>query len=208
MDHLFQIAHRLPQLLPLHVDRGIVHDQFVLAAGKVVEDRLDMRLRALVAAEVIGQLVAERNDAEDFARAGQLAALARIEIFDDPAQFGQICADAFVLVHGPHRAIQETVGHAGRGHDFLAAHIGQLVDLLAELRRIRILRNQVFDKPVDLGFQLALHLVRNRHQPGSLLRLDLGHRIGGRQVERGFGGSLRFRIAHGRRSLQAAMILY
>ncbi len=71
-----------------------------------------MRLRALIAAEVIVELVAEGNDPEDLARAGQLAALARIEILDHPAQFGEIGADALVLVHRAHRAVEEAVGHA------------------------------------------------------------------------------------------------
>ena len=169
-----------------------------------------MRLRALVAAEVIGQLVAEGNDAEDLARPRQLAALARIEVLDHAAQFGKIGADAFVLVHRAHRAVEETVGHVRRSHDFLAAHIGQLVDLLAEFGRIRILGDQIGDEAVDLGLQLAFHLVRDGYEARSLLRLDLGHGIGRREVEGGFGGSCgrRFRIAHGRRSLQAAIILY
>ena len=110
-----------------------------------------MRLRALVAAEVIGQLVAEGNDAEDLARPRQLAALARIEVLDHAAQFGQIGADAFVLVHRAHRAVEEAVRHARRGHDFLAAHIRQLVDLLAEFGRIGIFGDQIGDEAVDLG---------------------------------------------------------
>ena len=169
-----------------------------------------MGLRALVAAEVIGQLVTEGDDSEDLARPRQLAALSRVEVLDHAAQFSKIGADAFVLVHRAHGAIEEAVRHARRGHDFLAAHIGQLVDLLAEFGGIGVFGDQVGDEAVDLGLQLGLHLVRDRHETRRLFRLDLGHRIGRRQVEGGFGGSgsLRFRIAHGRGSLQAARVLY
>jgi hypothetical protein len=35
------VAHRLPQLLPLDIDGGVVHQQLVLAE-EAVEDRLDV----------------------------------------------------------------------------------------------------------------------------------------------------------------------
>ncbi len=74
-----------------------------------------------------------------------------------------------------------------RGHDFLAAHIGELVDLLAEFGRIGIDRDQILDEAVDLGLQLALVLLGDRNQSRSLLGRDMRHRIGRGQVESGLG---------------------
>ena len=196
VDHLLEIAHRLPQFLPFDVDRGIVHQQLVLAAAELEEDLLDMRLRALIAAEIIGQLVAEGDDAEEFARPGQLAPATRIEILDHATQFGEVGTDAFILVHRPQGAVEEAVGMTRCRHDFLAAHIGQLVDLLAEFGRIGILREQVLDETVDFLLKLALHLFANRNESGSLFRRDLRHRIGRGQLQIEIGRGFCFGRAH------------
>jgi predicted hotdog family 3-hydroxylacyl-ACP dehydratase len=45
---------------------------------------------------------------------GKLALLAGIEVFDRAAQFGQIGADAGILVHRADRPVEEAVGHARR----------------------------------------------------------------------------------------------
>ena len=195
MDHLLQIAHRFPELLPFDIDRGIVHQQLVLAAGEVGKDRLDVALCALVGPEIVGQLVAERNDAQELARARQLAAFAGIQLFDHSAEFRQIGPDAFIPVHGPNGAIEKPVGHAGRSHDFLAAHIGQLVDLLPEFGRIGFLRQQVGHESLNLFVELRLLLICDGNQPGRLVGGHRRNRVGRSELEiegglgRGFGAA-------------------
>src|SRR3546814_13270177 len=61
-DHLFEPPHRGPQIGALGVDRGIVHQQLVLARAEALEDRRDVRLRRAIAVEIILHLVAEGAD--------------------------------------------------------------------------------------------------------------------------------------------------
>ena len=55
------VFHRLGAL---GVDRGIVHQQLVLAVGEAAEDLRNVRLRAAVFVEIAVDAVAERDDAE------------------------------------------------------------------------------------------------------------------------------------------------
>ena len=64
--------HRLPQIGAFDVDRGIVHQQLVLAGGEVRENRGDMALRRFVAVEIAAHLRAERDDSEQLARRSQI----------------------------------------------------------------------------------------------------------------------------------------
>ena len=93
-NHLFQLAHGNPQILPLNVDRGIVHQQLILAIAKTRENRADMRLRTLIAVKIIAQLVAEWDDAKQLLLGHQIALFGRVQIFNNAAQFGEIRADA------------------------------------------------------------------------------------------------------------------
>ena len=197
MDHLFQIAHRLPQFLPFDVDGGIVHQQFVLAGSKALQNGLDVPLRGLIAVEIAFQPVAEWNDAEQFSPA-QLALAAGIEFLDRAAQFGKIGADAAVLVHRSNRSVEEAVRHAGRRRDLLAAHVGELVDLLAEFRRIGVDGHQFGDEAIHLVIQLRSLFLRQRNEARSLFRSDARHRIGRGefQIIRGLRRDFRFGILH------------
>ena len=149
-----------------------------------------MCLRALIAAEVIVDLVAEGNDPEELAPLAQPALFAGVQLFHNASQFGKIGAHAFILVHGPDRAVQKAIGMLRRGKDFLAAHIGELVDLLAKFGRIGIGRDQIGDEAFDFGGQLVFHLVLNGDQTGSFLDRDFRHGIGRRQFEIVFRGGL------------------
>ena len=177
----------LDHLAAFDVDRGIVHQQLVLARSEPVEDRLDVALRGLVAVEIGFQLVAEGDDAEDLARAGELALPAGIKLLHRAAQRGEIGADTAVLVHRADRSIKEAVRHAGGGDDFLAAHVGELIDALAELRACRILRDEIGNEGIRAGFKPGLGVIRDGHQAGGLGWRDHGHRIGRGQGDRSCG---------------------
>ena len=67
---------------------------------------------------------------------------------------------------------------ASRLHNFLAAHVSQLIDPLAEFRAVDVLRDQVGDVRLDAFFELRLLVVGYGHQPHRLRRCDHRHRIG------------------------------
>ena len=144
-----------------------------------------MALRGLIALEIALEPAAQRNEAEQLAAGGLRPGLARIELLDRAAQFSEVGADARILVHRPHRPIEETVGEPGRRGDFLAPHRGQLVDPLAEFGAVGVLRHQIGDEGIDLLLKLALVLRGNRHQPDRLRRRDRRDRIGRGQDQRG-----------------------
>ncbi len=83
---------------------------------------------------------------------------------------------------------------ARRLGDLLAAHIGDLIDLLAKFGRIGIERGELAHEDVDPLVELALLALVDRHEAGGLLGRHHGHRIGRRQVEfdvgLGFGGAV------------------
>ena len=108
MDHLLQLAHRLPQFLALDIDCGIVLVEFPLARSEPFKDRLDMALRRGIAVTIALQLVAEGDDPEQLAPA-HLSFASGIKILNSLAQLEQIIAHASVLVHCPHRTVKETV---------------------------------------------------------------------------------------------------
>ena len=75
---------------------------------------------------------------------------------------------------------------ARRLGDLLAAHRGQLIDLLAEIGRVGVERDQLVDEGVDLLLELALLLLLQRHQARRLLGLDDLQRLRRLQRQRGF----------------------
>ena len=81
MDHLLELAHRLPHLGALGVDRGIVLEQLILARGQGRQNFGDVGLRRLIFHEIAAQFVTERNNSEQSAGTGQIASC-RIERFD------------------------------------------------------------------------------------------------------------------------------
>ncbi|MFP5330278.1 MAG: hypothetical protein ACLGHC_09135, partial [Alphaproteobacteria bacterium] len=86
---------------------------------------------------------------------------------------------------------------AGRLGNLLAAHAGQLVDLLAELGRVGVERDQLADEAVDLLLEQVLLLLLERDQSGGLLGLDRLERL--RRIQRqragGLGGGLGLGLA-------------
>ena len=87
---LRESLHRLPELQLLLLERGVVLAELVLALVQGIQDRIDVGLRALVAVEVVAQLIAERNDAEQLAYARRLRG---IEALDGLAQVEQRLRD-------------------------------------------------------------------------------------------------------------------
>ena len=162
-DHLFEPAHRRPQILPFDINRRIVHQQFVFAVAQPGQNRADMRLRALVTVEIIAQLVAKRDDAEQFFPGGEIATFRRVEVFHRPPQLGEVGTDAGLVIHLADRAVEKTVGLASRIHDFLATHIGQLVNAFAEFGTVHVLRDQVGNIRLDAFFELGFLLIGYRH---------------------------------------------
>ena len=144
-----------------------------------------MALRRLIFQEVIAQAAAPGDEAEQFARLGEHAAAAGIEILDGLAERGEIGADAGILVDRLDRPVEEAVGGAGRLGDLLAAHRGELIDLLAEFGRIGVERDQLVDEGVDLRLELGLLLLLQRHEARGLLGLDVLERRRRLQGQRG-----------------------
>ena len=84
-----------------------------------------------------------------------LARFLGVERFDGATKLGQVGADAGVLVDRLDRPVEEAVRGAGGLGDLLAAHRGQLIDLLAELGAVGIERGELVhelpDALVELG---------------------------------------------------------
>ena len=187
VDHLFQLAHRVPQLGALVLDADIVLQQLILAALQRAQDGVDVGLRALVTVEVRPQLVAaHRDEAKQLLAAGQLAGFAGIKILDDLAQLHQIGTDAGFLVQRARRPIEEAVGLGGGPRNFGRTQVGERIDLLAEFRAGGIGGDQLIDEAFHLGFQLGLFLILQRHQAGGFRRRNGAHRHRGFQLDRDF----------------------
>ena len=151
-----------------------------------------MALRRLIFHEIAAHPVAERDDAEQFARLGERAAAAGIEILDRLAQLGEVGADAAILVDRLDRPIEEAVRCARRLGDLLAAHRGQLIDLLAEFGRVGIERDELVDEGIDALFELALLILLQGDQAGGLRGLDVLQRLGRIERQHAFGGGRGF----------------
>ena len=129
----------------------------------------NVRLGAAVFVEIAIDPVAERDDAEDLAGLGRFLG---IQLFDGAAKLGQVGADAGILVDRLDRAVEEAVRRAGGFGDLLAAHRGQLVDLLAEFRAVGVERGELVDELRDALVELARFLGLERNQPGGFGRRD------------------------------------
>ena len=119
-----------------------------------------------------------------------LARLLGIERFDGAAKLGQIGADAGVLVDRLDRPVEEAVRGAGGFGDLLAAHRGQLVDLLAELRAVGIERGELVDELADALVELARLLALERDEAGRLGGSDRLKRFRRVQVQLRLGRGL------------------
>ncbi len=74
-----------------------------------------------------------------------------VEGFHGPAKLDQVGADPGVLVDGLDRPVEEAVRRAGGLGDLLAAHRGQLIDLLAELGAVGVERRKLVDELARRG---------------------------------------------------------
>ena len=131
---LDEALHRLPEVHLLLLECGVVSSQLVLALVQPVQDRVDMRLRTLVAIEVLPQLVAEGNDAEQLAHSRRSA---WVEIFDLTPQFGERFGHSgtgveTTLADVANRRVQHPVAHRRRGADVGIAHCANAVGFLRE----------------------------------------------------------------------------
>ena len=146
-----------------------------------------MGLARPVFVEIGVHLVAERDDAEELAGGHALARFLGIELLDRPAQLGQVGADAGVGVDRLDRPVEEAIGGARGLGDFLAAHGGQRIDLLAEFGAVRIERGELVDELLDLLLELADLVALQWHQARGLGRGDRLERLGRLQLELGRG---------------------
>ena len=113
------------------------------------------RLGRLVLAEVVDDLVAERDHPEELPGAGGLAG---VEVLDRPAQLEQGVADLgalgdAALLERPDRGLQQPVGGLGGLADVGVAHAADVGGLRGELRRAGLGRHQRVHEAVDLGVQ-------------------------------------------------------
>ena len=203
VDHLLKLVHRLPQAGALGVDRGIVHEQLVLAIGKTIEDRADVRLARPVFVEIVVHLVPERDDPEEFPRGHSATRFLGIERLDGTAKLGQVGADPGVAVDRLDRAVEESVRSACGLRDLLAAHRGQRIDLFPELGRIAVKRGEFVDELGDLAVEFAGLGVLQWDESGSLMNRDRLERLG--RVELDLGGGRRGGIASHVHSCPAAI---
>jgi hypothetical protein len=84
----------------------------------------------------------------------RLPAFRRIKIFDRAAQFGKVRTNALTVIHLADRAVKKAVRLPGCFHDFLATHIGQLVNTLAEFGAVHVLREQIGNIAFDFVGEL------------------------------------------------------
>ena len=154
-----------------------------------------MRLRAAVLREIIVDLAAE-NLVEEAALAEQLAVRRGVEPLDRGTEFDEALADVGVAVHRADRAVEEPVAVARRLQHFLAAHVGDLVDALAEFGRILVLRDEVVDEAVDALLELRFLFARQRDKARGLFGRDGGDGFGRRQRQCFGCGGRRGLFAH------------
>src|SRR5690606_11355064 len=112
----------------------------------------------------------------------ELAVRRRVEPLDRGAQFDQMLAEVGVAVHRADRAVEEAVRMARRLQHLLAAHVGDLVDLLPESGRIDVLRDKVVDEAVDALAELRFLLGRQRDEARGLFGGYRGYGIGWGQL--------------------------
>src|SRR5439155_16828238 len=86
VDVLSETLHRLPQMHFFLLERRVVLPELVLTVVERLHDRVEMLLRALVLAEVVDELVAERDQSEQLL---DTARLGRVEVLDGAAQIEQ-----------------------------------------------------------------------------------------------------------------------
>ena len=110
-----------------------------------------------------------------------------IERFDRAAKLGEVGADAGVGVDRLDRPVEEAVRGAGGFGDFLAAHRGQLIDLLAEFGAVRVERGKFVDELGDAIVELAGLVALQRHQPGGFGGDDRLERLGRVELQLGRG---------------------
>ena len=136
-------------------ERGVVLGELVLAVAQGVQDAVEVALRRLVLAEVVGDLVAERHHAEELLGAGRLL---RVEVLDGAAQLEQRRADLralgqAALLQGLDRRAEQPVRGLGRRADVAVAHRAHVGRLRGELGRAGGRGHQRLEVAVDLGVQ-------------------------------------------------------
>ena len=179
VDVLPEPLHRLPEVGLLLFERGVVLAELVLPLVQRVEDRVEVRLRALVPVEVVPQLVAEGDHPEELLDPGCFLG---VEVLDGVAQLQQRVRDLGTLVeptfrHRLHRPLQHAVADLGRGADVGVAHRADALGLGRELGGLGV----EADEAVDV---LARHLVEpgqrrcvQRHHARRGGGLDGRHRL-------------------------------
>ena len=184
---LGETLHRLPQVQLLLLERGVVLAQLVLAVVERLDDRVEMRLRRLVAVEVVAELVAERDQAQQLVGAGGLL---RVEVLDRAPQVHEGRRDLAALgertlLHGPDRRGEQPVRRVGRGLDVGVAHLADVGRLLREGGAVHVERHDALDVGGDLLVQRRQRRGVDRHHAGRLRRGDRGHRLGRGERELG-----------------------
>jgi hypothetical protein len=121
--------------------------------------------------------------------------LGGIELLDGSPELGQVRADAGIAVDCLDRAIEEAVRSAGGFRDLLAAHGGELIDLLAEVRAVRIQAGKFVDELRNALVELADLFRLQWNEPGRVGRGDRLKRLGRVKLELGVGPGLGCRFS-------------
>ncbi len=152
VDVLVQPAHRVPEVLLLHVQRDVVLAQLVLAVAQRVEDAVEVALRRLVLAEVVADAVAERDHPEDLLASARLAG---VEVLHGAAQVEKGLADLAglaqpALLERLDRRLEQPVAGLGGPADVVVAHGAHIGRLGVEGRRLGLRGEQRTQVALDL----------------------------------------------------------
>jgi hypothetical protein len=183
---LVQPGHRVPELLLLQVQRGVVLAELVLAVPECVQDPLEVALCALVLAEVVLDLVPERDHPEQFLGPGGLL---RVQVLDRTAELEQGLAHRRALGQSAalqrlHRRGQQPIGALRGVPDVRVAHAAHVGRLRGELGRARRGRHQRGEEGVDLRVQPGQRgRIHRRRQAGRGRRRDRLRRRGRSQCQ-------------------------
>ena len=158
-----------------------------------------MALAGLVAGEVVAQAIAEGNDAEELARAEQIALVAGVKGFDLAAQLQQARADGSrcgepALLDGTDRAFQEARRYLRGGLDVLIAERPDIRDARLEFGIVDIERGNGHDVGGDEAIEPGEGGGVEFDGPGRLRLVDDGD---GRRRDEGEGRALGHGGIHG-----------
>ena len=137
VDVLGEPLHRLPEMHLLLLERRVVLAQLVLAVVERLDDRVDVRLRALVLAEVVARSCRRTGSSRGACLApvacfGSRSSIVRRRSISVAGDLGALAQRT--VLHRAHRRREQPVRRLGRRTDVVVAHRG---DVARPSRRTR-----------------------------------------------------------------------